>query len=232
MDAYEHVAGLVPVHDDRPTVVAVTGPVAVGKSAVAVTLGAALAPRTAAAIATDGFLMTNSELLSRGLLMEKGHPATYDVGALTRFVMDLRAGRRAVAPRYSHLTYDRVTNVVDVVVNVDVLLLEGLHLLHEAFASVGELVDLSVYVDASDCDVERWYRDRFQALVARARDEPRAFELYRSLDPDSCDDVAEEIWRSVNAPNVERFVRPTRRRADIVLEKGPDHSIRQVVEQR
>jgi len=231
VDAYEHVAGFVLSHDDRPAVVAVTGAVAVGKTAAARALGSALAARRVAIVGTDGFLMTNAELASNGLVMEKGHPCTYDVVGLAQFVADVRAGRRTTAPRYSHLSYDRVPGAVHVVADVDVLVLEGLHLLHDVFEPVRTLVDLAVYLDASDADLERWYNDRFRALVAEARDEPDAFELFRTLEVESCDDVAREIWRSMNAPNVERFVRPTRSRADVVLEKGPDHTIVRIVEQ-
>ena len=228
MDAYEHVAGLVPSFADRPAVVAITGPVAVGKSAAAKALAAALAPRPVATIATDGFLMTNAELVSRGLFMEKGCPSTYDVEALTRAVGDVRAGRPTTAPRYSHLVYDRVGEETEIVERVDVLLLEGLHLLHETFQQVRDLVDLAIFLDAADSALECWYRDRLRTLVVRAREDPNAFHLFRSLDIESCDPVAREIWRSVNAPNVERFIRPTRGRADVVLEKGPDHRVRRI----
>ena len=224
MDVLERVAALVPTCADRPSVVGITGAVAAGKSTSAARLAEALAPRAATVVSTDGFLMTNAELVEHGTFPRKGEPDTYDVEALADFVRDVRAGTRATAPVYSHLVYDRVAEESLVVESVDVLVLEGLHLLHDRFAPVREILDLSVFLDAADVDLEVWYVERLRNLVAEARSTPGAFEFFRSLEPRDCDEVARMIWTSVNAPNNARFVRPTRDRADVVIDHGPDHS--------
>lgn len=228
MDTFARVAPLVPVHADRPSIVAVTGAVAVGKSTAARHLAAALEPRRAEVVSTDGFLMTNAELAARHALDRKGFPDSYDVTSLVAFLADIRAGRPAAAPVYSHLTYDRVPDTVQPVDPADVVIIEGLHLLHDHFAPICSAVDLSVFLDADDADLEQWYVERFRELVAAARAAPDAFEFFRSLDPESVDETARVVWRTVNAPNVVSHVRPTRSRADVVLEKGSDHAVRRV----
>ena len=42
-------------------------------------------------------------------------------------------------------------------------------------------------------------------------------------------DVATDIWRRINEPNLEQNVRPTRGRARLILSKDHDHKIRRVL---
>ena len=81
-----------------PFVIGVAGSVAVGKSTVARLLQALLArwpghPRVEL-VTTDGFLLPKAELERRGLMSRKGFPESYDRRALTRFVADVKAGKR------------------------------------------------------------------------------------------------------------------------------------------
>ena len=39
---------------------------------------------------------------------------------------------------------------------------------------------------------------------------------------------AREIWTSINGVNLHENILPTRARAHLVLEKGPDHAVRRV----
>jgi len=82
----------------RPTpyVIGVAGSVAVGKSTFARILRALLArwpahPRVDL-VTTDGFLLPNRELESRGLLTRKGFPESYDLRRLIEFMADVKAG--------------------------------------------------------------------------------------------------------------------------------------------
>ena len=96
-----------------PFVIAVAGSVAVGKSTTARLLQTLLAaspdsPRVDL-VTTDGFLLPNAVLESRGLLGRKGFPESYDRRALIRFLADVKSGREEVfAPVYDHQSYDIV----------------------------------------------------------------------------------------------------------------------------
>src|SRR5215203_1797895 len=65
-----------------PFVIAVSGSVAVGKSAAAAALAEAFGNDTTrvpvAVVCTDGFLLPNRELAARGLLERKGFPESFD----------------------------------------------------------------------------------------------------------------------------------------------------------
>ena len=229
--------------DKVPFVVAVAGSVAVGKSTTARLLQVLLAhspgnPRVDL-VTTDGFLLPNAVLESRGLLARKGFPESYDRRALIRFVADVKSGRGEVeAPVYSHQSYDVLPGQRQVVDRPDVLVLEGLNVLQagttadvrapEVFLS--DFFDFSVYVDAGETDIERWYVERFHALRRTAfQDSAAYFHRFADLTDDEATETARGIWASVNGPNLRRNIAPTRSRARLVLQKSADHSVRRVL---
>jgi type I pantothenate kinase len=224
-----------------PYVIGIAGSVAVGKSTIARVLQALLArwpdhPRVDL-IPTDGFLLSNAVLDARGLGARKGFPESYDLRALVRFLADLKAGEpRVVAPTYSHLVYDVVDGEGIVVASPDIVIVEGLNVLQvpssrarteERFVS--DFFDFSIYVDAAEDDIRRWYTERFLALRETAfADEQSFFHHFAALDERQATSVAEAIWRDINAVNLRENIEPTRSRARLVLEKGPDHGVRRV----
>jgi type I pantothenate kinase len=222
-----------------PFVIGVAGSVAVGKSTTARLLRELMArwPATphVELLTTDGFLYPNAELSRRGLLERKGFPESYDRRALVRFVSRVKAGRPEVrAPVYDHLTYDIVPGAEVVVRRPDILIVEGLNVLQPARTTVegtsnlavSDFFDFSIYVDARTADVKQWYVDRFLSLRTTAFARPESyFHRYAALSDDAAVARAEEIWDSINEPNLVQNILPTRSRATLVLTKGPDHAV-------
>lgn len=206
-----------------PFVVSVTGSVAVGKSAAAAALAAALRPHPVAVACTDGFLFPNRVLDARGLTARKGFPESFDHDALARFLLDVRAGaREAHAPVYSHETYDIVEGQAQVVRQPDVLVLEGLPFPEDH-------VDFTVYLDADETDIERWFVTRFRALCADARaDEASFFRPFADYSEEQATRFASGVWAAINRVNLEEHILPVRDTSDVILEKGPDHAVRRV----
>jgi len=225
-----------------PFVIGIAGSVAVGKSTIARLLGELLArwPQhpEVALVTTDGFLLPNAELERRGLLERKGFPASYDRRALLRFLVAVTSGVAGVmAPVYSHLAYDVVPDEAVAVNSPDVLILEGLNVLQppplpadgQPSLAVSDFFDFSVYVDAAAEDIERWYIERFLRLRETAFADPVSyFHRYAALDDDRARATAHDIWHRINEPNLVENILPTRERASLVLEKGPDHAVRHV----
>ena len=213
------------------TVVAVAGPVAVGKSTLAEAVADALRSRgtTAEVVSTDGFLLPTAELAARRLATRKGFPESYDVDALREFLAAVRdTHRRADAvsvPVYSHETYDIVPGEHRLIPPTDALVLEGLNAL---YATVG-LVDFGVYVDAPLPIIERWYVERFVHLCATAT--PGSFYTqFAGMDRDALEGAAQSVYRSINLPNLLDHIRPSRFLADVVVEKRADHGLGGITE--
>jgi len=229
-----------------PYIIGVAGSVAVGKSTTARVLKALLSrwPNTPKVelVTTDGFLLPNAELERRGLMERKGFPESYDGNAILRFLSDVKAGKRAVsAPVYSHLVYDVVPGEEVTVERPDILILEGLNVLQpsrmprdgKVIPFVSDYFDFSVYLDADENDLHRWYVNRFMTLRQTAFRDPRSFfRKYAEIAEEEALAIAERLWTGINLPNLSENIVPTRQRASLILTKGASHRIQQVALRR
>lgn len=196
-----------------------------GKSTFAAALADALAPLRVAVVPTDGFLRTNDDLAARGLLMQKGFPASYDDDLLVNFLADLKGGRAATVPEYSHATYDRAPGAGRTVApGHDVVVVEGVNALQPV---VAERLDLRIYLDAPEPTIRGWYVTRFLEQIEAAADDPASFyRRFLDLDLDHRRQLAEGTWVGINLVNLVDHIDATRSAADIVLAKADDHSFR------
>ncbi len=225
-----------------PFIIGIAGSVAVGKSTTAriiehifksYSLSVALVP-------TDGFLLSNNDLVKRDLLMRKGFPESYDVNRLLSFLHQVKAGdEKLKVPTYSHHIYDIIPNDNNEFARPDILILEGLNVLqlpdirHDNIANrqcVADFVDFGIYLDASSENIANWYVSRFHAFKKKAESDPTAYmHIFKDLDYEETNDMALKIWHDINLKNLEQNILPSRGRSDLVLCKGEKHEINEIL---
>lgn len=226
-----------------PFIIGIAGSVAVGKSTTARILKELLgrwpsSPKVDL-ITTDGFLWPNEELRKRKLMERKGFPESYDVGAILRFLSAIKAGEKEVhAPRYSHMTYDVLEGETQIVDQPDILIFEGINVLQVSdlpeggrnVPFVSDFFDFSIYIDADDELIHTWYVDRFMRLRDTAFQDPKSFfHRYGQLSADAARAIAEGLWQNINMKNLNENILPTRPRADLILRKGSNHLVEEVL---
>jgi type I pantothenate kinase len=229
-----------------PFIVGIAGSVAVGKSTTARILRALLQRWTntpkVELLTTDGFLLPNAVLRQEGLMERKGFPESYDLPALLAFLSAIKAGERRVkAPVYSHLVYDIVPGETVTVDRPDILIVEGLNVLQTSRLPrdgrgapfVSDFFDFSIYLDAGEEDIHRWYIERFLRLRETAfRDPASYFHRYAALSEAEARTIGEGLWSRINLVNLRENILPTRPRADLILRKGADHHVEEVALRR
>ncbi|MCX7790077.1 MAG: type I pantothenate kinase [Chloroflexaceae bacterium] len=224
-----------------PYVIGIAGSVAVGKSSTARILQVLLCRQfgnlKVDLVPTDGFLYPNRVLQQRGIMHRKGFPESYDRRRLLQFMADVKSGvPRLEVPVYSHLIYDIVPNETRVIDRPDILIVEGLNVLQRGGRAsrapqmfVSDFFDFSIYVDADELLLQQWYVERFLRLRETAfRDPSSFFRRYAELSVEEAIATARRIWREINYVNLKQNIEPTRERADLILEKGPRHTLERV----
>ena len=123
----------------------------------------------------------------------------------------------------------------------DILIFEGINVLQtrelpkdgKVVPFVSDFFDFSIYIDAEEQLIHKWYIDRFMRLRETAFRNPESFfHRYASLSTDAALSIAESLWANINLKNLHENILPTRPRADLILRKGADHLIEEVALRR
>ena len=154
------------------------------------------------------------------------------VPRLIKFVNDVKNGIVAKAPVYSHKVYDIIPDEFDVIDRPDILIVEGINVLqlpsHEPIF-VSDFFDFSLYVDAKEEYIKRWYLERFGMLLDTAFKDPTNYYYpYAIGDRTAAFKMASKVWEDVNHPNLHEYILPTRNRADLIIVKSANHLIEEL----
>lgn len=220
-----------------PYIISIAGSAAVGKSTISYLLKNLLNQCFQnchiETITTDSFLYSNTILNKRGLTDKKGFPLSYDISNLFKFLFKIKSGVPSiVTPVYSHLYYDIIPDETRIINQPDILIIEGLNVLQENLknlTSISDFVDFSIYVDASQKSLKRWYMYRFLNLRNIAFTNKNSyFFKYTKVSRKDATKIAMNLWNRINLLNLKKNISPTKNRANLILKKSVDHSIQSV----
>ncbi len=226
-----------------PYIIGIAGSVAVGKSTTARILRELLAAWDknikVELLNTDGFLQPNDWLEQRDIMDKKGFPESYNRAGLLQFLSDIKAGMPNVkAPVYSHLSYDIVPHEFVDFDQPDILIVEGINVLQsgvlpkdgQAVPYVSDFFDFSIFIDAEEDMIGKWYIERFLGFRQTAFASPDSyFHKFASLDDEQAVEMATMIWKTINRKNLRENIYPTRPRANLILKKGGNHFIEEIL---
>jgi len=195
------------------------GPPGVGKttlvSATAAALRALDPELRVVGVSLDDFYYSKAERSARGLKW-RAQPGAHDLGAAEALLDAVRRKCEGVrAPRFDHRS-DRPLPPEELRGPISVLLLEGWFVgrREDGYARISDRLDHLTFLDAP---IELARRRRF----ARERSLRAGDGVHRGLSPREM----RSFWREVLAPGTERWVRPIRDRADLVISLDDDGEV-------
>lgn len=220
----------------RPFIIGISGSVAVGKSTTSRLLQLLLSrthPNSRVElVTTDGFLYPNQVLIERGIFNRKGFPESYNMELLLNFLDTIKSGQSATIPLYSHDIYDIVPDQEQTVDSPDFLIIEGINVFQNQQNNrlyMNDYFDFSIYIDADSAHIEHWYIERFLSILNMAKQDSNSYYAqYTTLPQDEAVAFARNVWKTVNLENLEKFIEPTRNRAELILHKAADHKIDEI----
>ena len=127
-----------------------------------------------------------------------------------------------------------VPNNFEVLNQPDIVILERRNVLQSSIdypenkerLFVSDIVDFSIYVDADEAQIEKWYISRFMKLRKGAFTDPKSyFRNFTQLSEKEATMTSRTIWREINRKNLRKNILPTRERASLILHKGEDHKV-------
>ena len=219
----------------QPLLIGITGSVSVGKSTISNIIKKLVTSPpinlSAQVISTDNFLFPNSQLQKNQILHRKGFPESFDHAAIIKFLSGITEGKpNSIIPIYSHESYDiEGTSRSEI---TDLIIIEGVNILQEPIEkndqdpSIREFLDFSIFIDADESEITQWYEDRFLKYCSLAEDNTKSFfSQFKNLNMEERKKLASEIWKSVNKPNLDSYIYPSKEYADLIIKKGNDHLV-------
>jgi len=188
----------------KPFFMIVAGGSASGKSTVVKSILEKAGIQHVLVINQDDYYLDQKELpMHERVLMNYDHPKSIDIELLKKDILMLLEGKTIHKPTYDYSNYTR-SEVIEEVESKPIIILEGILSLVDD--SIRDLADLKLYVELDD-DI------RFIRRLSRdVKDRGRTMQS-----------VINQYITTVK-PMYHKFVKPTKRYADIIIPNDDKHS--------
>lgn len=192
------------MHTNKPTIIAVAGASASGKTLFAQTifdeLLPELGPNGISIIKEDAYYKDQSELsMQERVKTNYDHPSAFEHSLLSAHLTALTQGESVQIPTYCYTTHTRLPDTIDLS-PTPIILVEGILLFSNE--TLRKKFDIKIYMDTplDICLVRRINRD----TIERSR---------------SVESVTEQYLTTVR-PMYHQFIEPSKSHADIVITRG------------
>ena len=223
---------LINKKSDSRFLIAIAGPISVGKSTFANNLKNILEnDYSTQVVASDGFLFNNQELENKGIFDKKGWPESFDNDRLKQFLSDVKNGGDNQYDFYSQelsdIDYQKTQTIQQ---NTQIVIVEGINMLQDQFSS---LFNLKIYLDAMNDDLLDWYLKRSMDNIHLSKNNPQSwFSQFSDMSDNQIKEIAIDIWKNVNQVNIEKYIQPTKVNADVEVVFGANHEIKEMTSKK
>ncbi|XP_019052556.1 PREDICTED: uridine kinase-like protein 3 isoform X2 [Nelumbo nucifera] len=196
------------VHTEQkqPFVIGVAGGTASGKTTVCNMIIAQLHDQRVALVNQDSFYrMLSKEKLKQVHEYNFDHPDAFDTDLLLSCMEKLKRGQAVTVPNYDYKSRRNNTLPQQKVNPSDVIILEGILVLHDS--RVRDLMNMKIFVD-TDSDL-RLARRIQRDTIERGRDIRTVLDQYSKF----------------VKPSFEEFILPSKKYADIIIPRGGDNDV-------
>lgn len=188
----------------KPFFMIVAGGSASGKTTVVKSILQKAGIEHVLVINQDDYYLDQKDLpMSERVLMNYDHPKSIDIVCLKKDIILLLAGKKIHKPIYDYNNYTR-SDQVEIVESKPIIILEGILSLSDE--SIRALADLKLYVELDD-DI-RFIRRLSRDVKERGR---------------TMNSVINQYITTVK-PMYHKYVKPTKRHADIIIPNDEKHS--------
>ena len=190
--------------DNKPLIIGIAGGSGSGKTTLVKKLMTAFGD-DCKLISHDDYYLCNDNLpMEERVKINYDHPNSLDTDLLVCDIKKLLAGESIFHPTYDFTQHNRSPITIEVA-PTSIILVEGI-LIFES-TELCDLMDIKIYVDADD-DI-RFVRRLSRDVNERGR---------------SVDSVIEQYLTTVK-PMYEQFIKPNRRKADIIVPQGGHNTV-------
>ena len=163
-------------------------------------------------------------LMTKNLFNQKGFPQTYDLEKLEQVMTRFKSGELSVQiPCYTQELADIHPKKKQTIKKPEILIIEGVVALQL------QQTDFKIYLDASLIDIKAWYLTRTLAMTALSKNDPKSWRYqYTRMPIVEFSNLVMKIWDETNQVNLDRYILPSKQRADALVMFDENHDIKQV----